>query len=184
MSLVVRLRSVVCLLGRFPALAGADLDVASGEIVLVTGPNGAGKTTLLRLLAGLLVPYSGEAEVFGHDLASDRVAARRRIAIVGHETYCYDDLNARENIEFFARAAGQDAAEVDAVLERVALTDAAKVVHRSLSAGQRRRLALAVALVRAPTLLLLDEPHAGLGAMGARCSPTSCAARRVKGGPS
>lgn len=170
MSLVVRLRSVVCLLGRFPALAGADLDVASGEIVLVTGPNGAGKTTLLRLLAGLLVPYSGEAEVFGHDLASDRVAARRRIAIVGHETYCYDDLNARENVEFFARAAGQDAADVDAVvdavLERVALTDAAKVVHRGLSAGQRRRLALAVALVRAPTLLLLDEPHAGLDAMG------------------
>jgi heme ABC exporter, ATP-binding protein CcmA len=165
-SLVVRLRSVVCLLGRFPALAGADLDVASGEIVLVTGPNGAGKTTLLRLLAGLLVPYSGQAEVFGHDLASDRVAARRRIAIVGHETYCYDDLNARENVEFFARAAGHDAADVDAVLERVALADAAKVVHRGLSAGQRRRLALAVALVRAPTLLLLDEPHAGLDAMG------------------
>ena len=166
MSLVVRLRSVVCLLGRFPALAGADLDVASGEIVLVTGPNGAGKTTLLRLLAGLLAPYSGEAEVLGHDLASDRVAARRHIAIVGHETYCYDDLNARENIEFFARASGQPGADVDAVLERVALTDAAKVVHRGLSAGQRRRLALAVALVRAPTLLLLDEPHAGLDAMG------------------
>lgn len=166
MSVVVRLRSVVCLLGRFPALAGVDLDVAAREIVLVTGPNGAGKTTLLRLLAGLLAPYSGQAEVLGHDLAVDRIASRRRIAIVGHETYCYDDLTARENVEFFARAAGQPAADATAALERVALGDAADVIHRSLSAGQRRRLALAVALVRAPQLLLLDEPHAGLDVMG------------------
>ncbi len=166
MSLVVRLRSVVCLLGRFPALAGADLDVAAGEIVLATGPNGAGKTTLLRLLAGLLVPYSGDAEVLGHDLRTDRAAARRRIAIVGHETYCYDDLTARENVAFFARAAGRRDTEVESVIERVALGDAAGVVHRSLSAGQRRRLGLAVALVRGPELLLLDEPHAGLDSLG------------------
>ena len=166
MALVIRLRSVVCLLGRFPALAGADLDVALGEILLVSGPNGAGKTTLLRLLAGLLAPYSGEAEVLGHDLHDDRRAARRKVAIVGHETYCYDDLTARENVEFFARAAGQGAAHVDEVVERVALGDAARVVHRGLSAGQRRRLALAVALVRDPELLLLDEPHAGLDALG------------------
>ena len=166
MALVIRLRSVVCLLGRFPALAGADLDVAPGEILLVSGPNGAGKTTLLRLLAGLLAPYSGEAEVLGHDLHGDRRAARRKVAIVGHETYCYDDLTARENVEFFARAAGLGTAHVDEVVDRVALGDAARVVHRGLSAGQRRRLALAVALVRDPELLLLDEPHAGLDALG------------------
>ena len=63
MPLVVRLRSAVCLLGRFPALAGVDLDVESGEIVLLAGPNGAGKTTLLRLIAGLVPLYSGEASV-------------------------------------------------------------------------------------------------------------------------
>ena len=166
MSHVVRLRSVVCLLGRFPALAGADLDVAAGEIVLVAGPNGAGKTTLLRLLAGLLVPYSGEAEVLGEDLASNRIAARRRIALVGHETHCYDDLTARENVGFFARAAGRTTADADRVLDTVALAEAADVVHRGLSAGQLRRLALAVALVRSPELLLLDEPHAGLDATG------------------
>ena len=78
LSQVVRLRSVVALLGRFPALAGVDLDVGAGEIVLITGPNGAGKTTLLRLLAGLVPPYSGEATVRGHDLATDRRAARGR----------------------------------------------------------------------------------------------------------
>jgi heme ABC exporter ATP-binding subunit CcmA len=166
-SQVVRLRSVVCLLGRFPALAGVDLDVAAGEIVLVTGPNGAGKTTLLRLLAGLVAPYSGEAAVHGHDLFADRRAARSGTALVGHETYCYDDLTAEENIRFFARASGRDDdAAVTGVLERVALDTAAGVPHRGLSAGQRRRLALAVALVRDPDLLLLDEPHAGLDATG------------------
>jgi heme ABC exporter ATP-binding subunit CcmA len=163
---VVRLRSVVALLGRFPALAGLDLDVDAGEILLVTGPNGAGKTTLLRLLAGLVPPYSGEATVRGHDLVTDRRAARTGIALVGHETYCYDDLTAEENIRFFARASGRGDAAVPAVLARVALDTAAGVPHRGLSAGQRRRLALAVALVREPDLLLLDEPHAGLDATG------------------
>ena len=167
MSQVVRLRSVVALLGRFPALAGVDLDVDAGEILLVTGPNGAGKTTLLRLLAGLVPPYSGEASVRGHDLATDRRAARTGTALVGHETYCYDDLTAEENVRFFARASGRQEPEpVAAVLERVALDTAAGVPHRGLSAGQRRRLALAVALVREPELLLLDEPHAGLDATG------------------
>jgi heme ABC exporter ATP-binding subunit CcmA len=167
LSQVVRLRSVVALLGRFPALAGLDLDVTPGEIVLVTGPNGAGKTTLLRLLAGLVPPYSGEATVRGHDLFSERRAARVGTALVGHETYCYDDLTAAENVRFFARASGQDDARtVTAVLERVALDAAGKVPHRRLSAGQRRRLALAVALVRDPDLLLLDEPHAGLDSTG------------------
>jgi heme ABC exporter ATP-binding subunit CcmA len=167
LSQVVRLRSVVALLGRFPALAGLDLDVEAREIVLVTGPNGAGKTTLLRVLAGLVPPYSGEATVRGHDLVTERRAARAGTALVGHETYCYDDLTASENVRFFARASGRDdPAEVAAVLERVALDTAAGVPHRGLSAGQRRRLALAVALVRDPDLLLLDEPHAGLDATG------------------
>jgi heme ABC exporter ATP-binding subunit CcmA len=163
---VVRLRSAVCLLGRFPALAGVDLDVANGEIVLLSGANGAGKTTLLRLLAGLVPLYSGEATVLGHDLAHDRRSARRDLALVGHETFCYDDLTVRENLRFAARAAGQDPAEADVALERLGLSRLTDVVHRRLSAGQRRRLAVAVALSRDPRLLLLDEPHAGLDAEG------------------
>jgi heme ABC exporter ATP-binding subunit CcmA len=163
---VVRLRSAVCLLGRFPALAGVDLDATSGEIVLLSGANGAGKTTLLRLLAGLVPLYSGEATVLGHDLALDRRSARRDLALVGHETFCYDDLTVRENLRFAARAAGRHTADADAALERLGLTRVHDVVHRQLSAGQRRRLALAVALSRDPRLLLLDEPHAGLDAQG------------------
>ena len=166
MPAVVRLRSAVCLLGRFPALAGVDLDVADGEIVLLSGPNGAGKTTLLRMLAGLVPLYSGEASVLGHDLSSDRRSARRELALMGHETFCYDDLTAGENLRFAARAAGGSVSAADAALERVGLSSMADTVQRKLSAGQRRRLALAVALARGPRLLLLDEPHAGLDEEG------------------
>jgi ABC-type multidrug transport system ATPase subunit len=186
---VVRLRSAVCLLDRFPALAGVDLDVAEREILLVSGANGAGKTTLLRLVAGLVPLQSGTAEVLGHDLAIDRTGARRDLALVGHDTFCYDDLTVRENLRFAARAAQPhrtgprslkfslskrgpvpgvrpgDAA-CEAAMERLGLTRVAAVTHARLSAGQRKRLALAVALTRDPRLLLLDEPHAGLDAKG------------------
>ncbi len=150
------------MLGRFPALAGVDLEVESGEIVLLAGANGAGKTTLLRLCAGLLPLRSGSAEVLGVDLAVDRRSIRRSLALVGHETFCYDDLDVRDNIRFATRAAGRTAADADAALERLALERVAHVGHGRLSQGQRRRVSLAIALARDPRLLLLDEPHAGL----------------------
>jgi heme ABC exporter ATP-binding subunit CcmA len=158
----------VCLLGRFPALAGVDLDAGPGEIVLLSGANGAGKTTLLRLVAGLVPLYSGEAVVLGHDLSlpGDRQAVRRQLSLLGHETFCYDDLSAAENLRFAARAAGRATAAADAALERVGLEASAGTLHRRLSAGQRRRLALGVAIAREPSALLLDEPHAGLDATG------------------
>ena len=163
---VVCIRSAVCLLDRFPALAGADLDVEAGEIVLLSGPNGAGKSTLLRLLAGLLPLRSGTATVLGHDLGRDRRTVRREVSLVGHQTFCYDDLTTIENLHFAARASGRPIAAADAAAERLGLDRVAKVVHRRLSAGQQRRLALAVALARDPELLLLDEPHAGLDTAG------------------
>jgi heme ABC exporter ATP-binding subunit CcmA len=164
--LVVHLRSAVCLLGRFPALAGADLDVEDGEILLVAGANGAGKTTLLRCCAGLLPLRAGTLSVLGHDLARDRRAVRRSVALVGHETFCYDDLTVAENLRFAARAAGRRDADVAALLERVGLDRQATVAHGRLSQGQRRRLSLAIALSRDPKLMLLDEPHAGLDSEG------------------
>jgi ABC-2 type transport system ATP-binding protein len=159
---VVSIRSAVCLLGRFPALAGADLDVDDGDILLLSGPNGAGKTTLLRLLAGLVPLHAGSATVLGHDLATDRRGARRQLALVGHETFCYDDLTVRENLRFAARAAGRPTPTADTALERLGLDRVADVTHAKLSAGQRRRLSLAIAFARDARLLLLDEPHAGL----------------------
>jgi ABC-type multidrug transport system ATPase subunit len=154
------------MLGRFPALAGADLEVDIAEVVLLSGPNGAGKTTLLRLCAGLLALRAGEAEVLGVDLAVEPRRVRRAVALVGHETFCYDDLTVQENIRFVARSTGHGIADADEALERVGLQRVAKVAHGRLSQGQRRRLSLANALARKPRLLLLDEPHAGLDEHG------------------
>lgn len=166
MPLVVRLRSAVCLIGRFPALAGVDLDVARGETVLLSGGNGAGKTTLLRLVAGLLPVHQGEAEVLGTDLVEDRRSHRRRIGFVAQDTGCYDDLTVRENLRFASRAAGGTAAAVGEAMDALELGRLADVRHGKLSTGQRRRLALAIAIAREPELFLLDEPHAGLDAPG------------------
>jgi len=165
--LAVRLRSAVCLLDRYPALAGVDLDVREGEVVLVSGANGAGKSTLLRAIAGLVPLRSGIGDVLGHDLTRDRRGARRGLALVGHETPCYDDLTVRENLEFASRAGGQsDSSAWVGAEERTGLTRQRDVTYARLSAGQRRRLGLALALAREPRLLLLDEPHAGLDAGG------------------
>src|SRR5436309_10718972 len=116
---VVHLHAAVSLLGRFPALAGVDLDVAAGEVVLVQGPNGAGKTTLLRACAGLVPIVDGEATVLGHDLRKDRRGVRRRVALLGHATGLYDDLTVADNLRFVAKATRQTGAvSVDDALAR------------------------------------------------------------------
>jgi heme ABC exporter ATP-binding subunit CcmA len=167
MALAVRLRSAVSLLGRFPALAGVDLDVAPGEVVLVQGPNGAGKTTLLRALAGLAAFTSGEAEVLGCDLRRDRRSVRRRLGLLGHATFLYDDLTVADNLTFSARAGGADAASAADAMARLGLDGRLRDVPAGkLSAGQRRRVAVASVVARRPDLWLLDEPHAGLDAAG------------------
>jgi heme ABC exporter ATP-binding subunit CcmA len=143
-----------------------DLDVAAGETVLLSGGNGAGKTTLLRLVAGLVPLHQGTGEVLGTDLGRDRRSHRSRLAFVGQDTGCYDDLTVRENLRFATRAAGGGVGRIDDVLDALELARLADVRHGKLSTGQRRRLALAVALAREPELFLLDEPHAGLDAPG------------------
>ena len=165
---VVRLREVVALMGRFPALAGVDLEVEEGEVVTVQGPNGAGKSSLLKLCAGLLRVESGAAEVLGHDLTLDRASVRRRVGMLGHDTALYDDLTVVENLTFWARASRVSEAEVADALDRLDVAPRLwSVAVSRISAGQRRRVALAAVVVRRPELWLLDEPHAGLD-QGAR----------------
>jgi heme ABC exporter ATP-binding subunit CcmA len=162
---VIHLRGVVSVLGRFPALAGADLDVARGEIVLLVGPNGAGKTSLLRVCAGLLAATSGQVVVLGHQLPEQRRTLRRRVGWLGHANGLYDDLTVLENVRFWARAAGAPVADVEAALDRLSVEPRLRHVEVGrLSAGQRRRAAVAAMVVRRPELWLLDEPHAGLDA--------------------
>ncbi len=164
---VVRLNAVVALLGRFPALAGVDLDISAGEVVLVQGPNGAGKSSLLRLCAGLLRPESGRAEVFGLDLATARSAVRRRVGLLGHDTALYDELTVEENLNFWAAASRVDRSAAVPALDRLGVSHRLHdVVVSKLSAGQRRRVAIAAVVMRRPELWLLDEPHAGLDQSG------------------
>jgi heme ABC exporter ATP-binding subunit CcmA len=163
MDLAVHLRSAVALAGRFPALSGVDLDVFAGEVVAVLGPNGAGKTSLLRACAGLVPVTSGEAVVLGCDLRSERTQVRRRVGLLGHDPSLYDELTAVENLRFAVRAAGSATDRVDFALDRLGLTGRlGRTPVMRMSAGQRRRTALAVLVARGPELWLLDEPHAGL----------------------
>jgi heme ABC exporter ATP-binding subunit CcmA len=165
MARAVLLRDAVALAGRFPALAGVDLSVDEGEVVVIAGPNGAGKTSLLRLCAGLLPLTSGEGVVLGCDLSRDRTAVRRLVGLLGHAPALYDDLSVRENVRFAVRAAGGDPKEVDPALDRLGLVGRlARTPAGRLSAGQRRRVGLAVLAARRVSLWLLDEPHAGLDA--------------------
>jgi heme ABC exporter ATP-binding subunit CcmA len=165
MEPVVQLRGAVTLLGRFPALAGIDLDVTAGEVVLLRGPNGAGKTTLLRLCAGLLPLVRGEGRVLGHDLADRRAVRtlRPRVGLLGHATGLYDELTVTDNVRFWGRAAGADVADIERAQAACGLDGRlADLTVARLSAGQRRRTSLACLLARRPELWLLDEPHAGL----------------------
>jgi heme ABC exporter ATP-binding subunit CcmA len=165
MAAAIRFRSAVALIGDFPVLAGVDLDVASGEIVLLRGPNGAGKTSLLRACAGLLPVSSGQADVLGHDLVADRRSVRRQVGLLGHATSLYDDLTVEDNVRFAVRASGGRRDTVTPSLERLGLAGRlARVRVGQLSAGQRRRVALSILIARDPALWLLDEPHAGLDA--------------------
>jgi heme ABC exporter ATP-binding subunit CcmA len=167
MEPVIHLRDAVVLLGRFPALAGADLDVGRGEIVALRGPNGAGKTTLLRLCAGLLPLARGTATVLGVDLHGDRRAVRAKVGLLGHANALYDDLTVIENVRFWGRTVGATDVEVAAAITRLGLSGRlADLPVARLSAGQRRRAALAALAARRPELWLLDEPHAGLDADG------------------
>jgi len=164
---IVHLRAAVALIGRFPALAGADLDVDHGEIVLLRGPNGAGKTTLLRVCAGLVSVSSGTAMVLGEDLVRNRAAVRRRVGMLGHATFLYEDLTVTENIDFWARAAGATVRDGRAALDRLGVASRLwSLPVSALSAGQRRRVSFASMLCRRPELWLLDEPHAGLDSDG------------------
>jgi heme ABC exporter ATP-binding subunit CcmA len=165
MASAVFLRAAVALTGRFPVLAGIDLTVDPGEILVLEGPNGAGKTSVLRACAGLLPVSGGEAVVLGHDLRRNPAAVRRQVGMLGHAAALYDELNVVENIRFAVRAAGADVGAIDGALDRLGLTGRLRrtAVGR-LSAGQRRRLALAVLVARRPALWLLDEPHAALDA--------------------
>ena len=167
MDTVIELSGVVAVLGRFPALAGVDLTVQRGEIVLLQGPNGAGKTSLLRVCAGLLPIERGTGHVLGIDLATNREAIRSRVGLLGHANGLYLDLTVMQNLQFWASTVAATPSEVSDAMATMRIDGRlAEVKASQLSAGQRRRCALASLIVRRAEIWLLDEPHAGLDAAG------------------
>jgi heme ABC exporter ATP-binding subunit CcmA len=161
----VELVDAVAVLGGFPVLAGADLRVERGEVVLLQGPNGAGKTSLLRLCAGLVPLERGNGTIFGLDLATQRADIRPRVGLLGHHNGLYRDLTVGQNVRFWGATVGASDDEIDGAMSRVGVVDRlADVSVGRLSAGQKRRVALACLIARRAELWLLDEPHAGLDA--------------------
>ncbi len=160
----VQLRGVWLRYGRDLVLRGLDLDLPVGAGLALLGENGAGKTSLLRLLASAQGPTRGAGRLFGFDLR-DRRAAREHVHLLSHEAGLYPDLTPRENLGFALRMHGLSG-NPDAALKRVDLLGAADKRVRFLSAGMRKRVALArLWLLRRP-LLLVDEPFANLDAAG------------------
>ena len=160
------LRGLTRRFGAHVAADGVTLEVRAGEIVGFLGANGAGKTTTLRCAAGLLRPHAGEVEIDGHALARDPAAARARLGFVPDRPYLYERLTPPEFLAFVAAlydvAPATAEARIAALLERLALGDAAAATIESASLGTRQKIAVAAALVHEPALLLLDEPLGGL----------------------
>ncbi|MGI8661519.1 MAG: ABC transporter ATP-binding protein [Thermoleophilaceae bacterium] len=144
------------------ALAGITVNLEPGATLAVLGPNGAGKTTLLRVLATLLRPHGGAAQVLGCSLPADGWRVRGRVGYLGHDPLLYRELSGRENLVYHARLHGLDPARVDERIEAVGLTRRGEDPVRDLSRGMVQRLAVARATLHEPELLLLDEPRANL----------------------
>ncbi len=141
-----------------------DLTVPWGETLALFGVNGAGKTTLLRILSTHVRPDGGSTLIAGRDLRRQPGAVRRRIGVVGHRHFLYNDLTCRENLVYYARLYGlRDCeARVDDALHRVGLAARAGHRVRELSNGMQKRASIARAILHEPQVLLLDEPESGL----------------------
>ncbi|MEO8906038.1 MAG: ABC transporter ATP-binding protein [Polyangiaceae bacterium] len=176
----IEVRSVTRLFGATPALRAVSARFDAGSITFLEGPNGAGKSTLLAVIGTVLTPTSGE--VIYHPIGSELELVRPYIGWVAHDSLCYRELSARQNVELAARVYGVD---VEGAWERVAKrVGAESLAHRrvsTLSRGQRQRVALARALVHDPALLLLDEPWSGLDRASAEHLQQALLEERARG---
>ena len=139
-----------------------SLSVPAGSVYGFLGPNGAGKTTTIRMLLGLIRPDSGEVRLFGKPLRSHRLEVLRQVSALVEAPSLYPQLTGRENLEVTRRMLGLPAQAIDLALGMTGILDVKNRLVRTYSLGMKQRLALAMALMPEPTLLILDEPTNGL----------------------
>jgi len=165
-SPAIEIRGLVKRFGATVAVDGLDLVVGRDEIVAVLGPNGAGKTTTIDVCSTLIPAGGGTVRVAGYDVSREPAAVRQRISVTGQFAALDDELTGTENVELFGRLLGLGRSEsrrrASELLERFSLADAAGRRVKTYSGGMRRRLDLAVSIVRPPEVLFLDEPTTGL----------------------
>ncbi len=152
--------------GQQKAVNGVSFSILQGEIFSLLGPNAAGKTTLINMLSTLLKPTTGTAVINGHDIVKDPQSVRRFIGIVPQEVALYDELTARQNLQFWGRMAGLGGKElkerINTVLAQVGLEDRAADTVGTYSGGMKRRANIAAGLLHSPQLLFMDEPTVGI----------------------
>src|SRR2546427_5122345 len=153
--------------GEVVALDGIDFEVPVGSVFGLLGPNGAGKTTAVRVLATVIPPDQGRAEVLGLDVRRDAEAVRYRIGLAGQNAAVDPNLTGRENLRLIGRLTQLPRTTIEArsseILERFGLADAADRPGRTYSGGKRRRLGVGAGLVHRPPGLVLDRPDHGPG---------------------
>ncbi|HXX30147.1 MAG TPA: ATP-binding cassette domain-containing protein [Myxococcaceae bacterium] len=163
---MIQARGLTKRYGEVEAARSVSFRVAPGEVVGLLGPNGAGKTTILRMLAGILTPTEGEAEVAGHSASDDPLALKRSLGFLSGDTALYQRLTPREVLRYFGRLNGMDRAALDRRVEELVrsfrMEDFADRQCGKLSAGQKQRANVARAFLHDPPALILDEPTTAL----------------------
>ena len=166
LPLVLECRGLRKRFGELEAVRGVSFQIAEGETYGLLGPNGAGKTTTISMVCGLLEPDAGEVVVAGRPLTTRSVGAKAAIGYVPQELAIYPDLNARENLRFFARLYGLASARPARASTRcwqvIGLSDRAREQTKNFSGGMQRRLNIGIGLLHRPRLLVLDEPTVGV----------------------
>lgn len=148
------------------AVDDVSFEIRAGEIFSLLGPNGAGKTTTISMLSTLIAPTGGDAIVAGSSIRTDPMGVKAALGVVPQEIALYEDLTARQNLQFWGQMYGLGGRELrsrmEAVLEHVSLSDRAGDRVRSYSGGMKRRLNIAVGLLHRPQILFMDEPTVGI----------------------
>ncbi len=156
--------------GALKAVDDLSFAVAGGEVVGLIGPNGAGKTTTLRCMVGIQAPSAGRVSIDGHDIVSDALEAKRRLAFMPDEPQLFEYLTVREHLNLVARLYGVADFEprATALIDELELVGKEKSLPGELSRGMKQKLTIACGLLHNPSVLLFDEPLTGLDPIGIR----------------